>query len=60
MKNEMGGFYPKIGGLTTPKMDGWFQGKPYEQMDDLGGFPIIFGNTQMKLKQTFDSFPFPW
>ena len=20
---------------------------PYEQMDDLGGFPIIFGNTHM-------------
>ena len=24
-------------------MDGLFHGKPYEQMDDLGGFPIIFG-----------------
>ena len=23
-------------------------GKPYEQMDDLGGFPTIFGNTHMK------------
>ena len=30
----------------TPK---WmvYNGKPYEQMDDLGGFPIIFGNTQI-------------
>ena len=26
-------------------MDGLFHGKPYEQMDDLGGFPIIFGST---------------
>ncbi len=29
-------------------MDGLFHGKPYEQMDDLGGFSIIFGNTHMK------------
>ena len=30
----------------TPKMDGLFHGsKPYEQMDDLGGFPPIFGST---------------
>ena len=28
-----------------PKMDGLFHGKPYEQMDDLGGVPIIFGLT---------------
>ena len=34
--------FPKIGG--TPKMDGENHGKPYEQMDDLGGFPPIFGN----------------
>ena len=27
----------------TPKMDGENHGKPYEQMDDLGGKPIIFG-----------------
>ncbi len=26
-------------------MDGENNGKPYEQMDDLGGFPIIFGST---------------
>ena len=26
-------------------MDGENNGKPYEQMNDLGGFPIIFGNT---------------
>ena len=28
-------------------MDGENNGKPYEQMDDLGGKPPIFGNTQM-------------
>ena len=30
----------------TPK---WmvYKGKPYEQMDDLGCFPPIFGNTQL-------------
>ena len=28
-------------------MDGENNGKPYEQMDDLGGFPIIFGNIHM-------------
>ena len=27
-------------------MDGLFHGKPYEQMDDLGG-SIIFGNTHI-------------
>ena len=31
---------PKIGGFS-PKMDGENNGKPYEQMDDLGGFPIF-------------------
>ena len=29
----------------SPKMDGENNGKPYEQMDDLGGFPMIFGLT---------------
>ena len=29
-------------------MDGLFHGKPYEQMDDLVGFPPIFGNTHME------------
>ena len=28
-------------------MDGLLHGKPYEQMDDLGGFPPIFGNTHV-------------
>ena len=28
-------------------MDGENKGKPYEQMDDLGGFPPIFGNTHI-------------
>ena len=30
------GVEPKIGGWKTPKMDGENNGKPYEQMDDLG------------------------
>ena len=30
-------------------MDGENNGKPYEQMDDLGGKPTIFGNTQGEL-----------
>ena len=29
----------------TPQMDGENNGKPYFQMDDLGGFPPMFGNT---------------
>ena len=32
----------------TPKMDGENNGKPYEQMDDLGGKPTIFGNPHLK------------
>ena len=36
-------------GILPPKMDGLFHGKPYEQMDDLGGKTPIFGNTQMSL-----------
>ena len=28
-------------------MDGENHGKSYEQMDDLGGFPPIFGNTHL-------------
>ena len=28
-------------------MDGLYNGKPYEQMDDLGGKPNIFGNTHI-------------
>ena len=31
-------------------MDGENHGKPHEQMDDLGGFPPIFGNTQLVTK----------
>ncbi len=34
------GVEPKIGGFT-PKMDGENNGKPYEQMDDLGGNPLV-------------------
>ena len=33
--------FPKKRG-KTPKMDGLFHGKPYEQIDDLGGFPHYF------------------
>ena len=36
-------------------MDGENHGKPYEQMDDLGGKPIIFGNIHIF---TFPFFPF--
>ena len=35
-------------------MDGQNNGsRPYEQMDDLGGFPIIFGSTPMSLIQVY-------
>jgi len=39
--------FPKIG--VFAKMDGENYGKPYEQMDDLGGKPTIFGNTHVKI-----------
>ena len=40
------GVEPKIGRILPPKMDGENKGsKPYEQMDDLGGFTPIFGST---------------
>ena len=32
-------------------MDGENNGKPYEQMDDSGGFPPTFGNTHIYLLQ---------
>ena len=32
--------FPKIGG-KNPKRDGENNGKPYEQMDDLGGFSLF-------------------
>ena len=39
--------FPKIGWFS-PKMDGENHGKPYEQMDDLGGVkPPIFGLTPL-------------
>ncbi len=34
-------------GLQVGKMDGENHGKPYEQMDDLGGKKPIFGNTHI-------------
>ena len=41
----------------TPKMDGENNGKPYEQMDDLGGFtPPIFGSTPMYLLNNLHPF----
>ena len=39
------GVEPKIGCFKPPKMDGLFHGKPYEQMNDLGGNTPIFGST---------------
>ena len=33
-------------------MDGENNGKPYEQMDDLGGKPTILGNTHLFLAST--------
>ncbi len=38
------GVEPKIGVEFYPKMDGENNGKPYEQMDDLGENTPIFGN----------------
>ena len=34
-------------------MDGENNGKPYVQMDDLGGKPTIFGNTQIRAEVRF-------
>ena len=34
-------------------MDGENNGNPYDQMDDLGGKPTIFGNTQMEFFLNF-------
>ena len=41
------GVEPKTGGVYPPK---WivYHGKPYEQMDDLGGFPPIFSTIHPK------------
>ena len=36
----------------TPKMDGLFHGKPYEQMDDLGFSPYFWFNTQIRMLAT--------
>ena len=42
------GVEPRIGGgFYHPKWMVKIMGNPYEQMDDLGVFPIIFGNTHM-------------
>ena len=38
------GVEPKIG-VITPKWTVKIMENPYEQMDDLGGFPHIFGST---------------
>ena len=39
-------------------MDGENNGKPYEQMDDLGGKPTIFGNPHLYLQMSLLE-PFP-
>ena len=39
----------KNSGTKTTKMDGENNGKPYEQMDDLGFTTPIFGNTHIIL-----------
>ena len=41
---------------VSPKMDGENNGKPYFLMDDLGGYPTIFGNIQMMILE--DDLPF--
>ena len=43
------GVEPKIGGNTgTPKWMVKIMAKPYEQMDDLRGYPPIFGNIHFR------------
>ncbi len=42
MTNSPCGCWTKNRGSFTPKMDGENNGKPYEQMDDLGGFHPYF------------------
>ena len=48
----------KSGDFAT-KMDGENNGKPYEQMDDLGGNTPIFGNTH-NISPKFSSDPTIW
>ena len=38
----------------TPQMDGENNGKPYEQMDDLGGFPIFL------VQHPYVTYPHAW
>ena len=40
-------------------MDGENNGKPYEQMDDLGGKPTIFGNIHITYNPIWDPESFP-
>ena len=48
-QSESYGCWTKNRAILIPKMDGWFHGKPYEQMDDLGGFhhPYFWFNTHI-------------
>ena len=46
--------FPKIG---VPKKWMIYHGKPYEQMDDLGGKPTIFGNIHVLMKGPAGSNP---
>ena len=49
--------FPNIEVLKPPKMDGLFHGKPYEQMDDLGGFSHYFWfNTHFGEDQTMQMY----
>ena len=53
---------PKIGGFWFYPQNGWVKiinGKAYEQMDDLVGFPIIVGNTHME-EHSINIFYHPW
>ena len=48
--------FPKNRG-NTPKMDGENHGKPYEQMDDLGGKPHYFRKHPCGESLSFDNKP---
>ena len=59
--SHLNGCQPKNRGILPPKMDGLFHGKPYEQMDDLGGFyhPYFLETSKSNLivlKHIFQSF----
>ena len=49
------GVEPKIGVDFTPKMDGENNGKPYEQMDDLGGPPLFLETPNLVTLEPFQA-----